>query len=105
SSPTTSFTGAPGTPYVLQWRILRSCGATTDEVEIEFLDYTTVASAGPDKTVCGPTLLEGNAAAAGTGTWTIVNRGARVIAAADAPASGFSGVGGTAYTLRWTIAS
>src|SRR5690606_30103349 len=50
-----------------------SCPAVSDDVVITISPLPTTANAGPDKTVCGPTTLEGNVPAVGTGTWTIVS--------------------------------
>ncbi len=105
SNPTSSFSGTPGTTYTLEWSISNSCGVGTDEVIIEFLDNPSVAAAGPDKTVCGPTVLEGNVPVVGTGIWTIESGTGGVLADPNDPASGFSGTGGTSYTLRWTVTS
>src|SRR5690606_10383804 len=63
----------------------------------------TTADAGPDKTVCGSTNLEGNVPVSGTGVWTITSgTGGNIVDPTD-PNSEFTGVGGTAYTLVWTI--
>lgn len=105
SSPTANFSGAAGTTYELRWRISSGCGFLDDIVLITFNDPPTTPNAGADKTVCGPTALEGNTPAIGTGLWTITSGTGGVLADATNPNSGFSGNGGTAYTLRWTVSS
>src|SRR5690606_38652077 len=65
----------------------------------------TAANAGPDKTVCGTTNLEGNVPAIGTGQWTITSGAGGVIDDPTSPTSAFTGVAGTAYTLVWTISN
>src|SRR5690606_19039072 len=77
----------------------------TDDVVITITPLPTTAVAGPDKTVCGPTSLEGNVPAAGTGTWTIISGVGGVIDDVNDPASGFSGASGEVYVLEWTIAT
>ena len=101
--PATDFTGVPGTTYTLRWTVSNSCASTSDDLTAEFETQPTVADAGPDKTVCGLTNLEGNTAIVGTGMWTIVNGAGGVIADPANPLSNFSGTAGTVYTLEWTI--
>lgn len=105
SGPTTTFSGVAGTTYVLAWTIANGCGDSSDEVRIIFDEAPTAPVAGADRTVCGPTSLEGNTPAVGTGVWTIVSGTGGVLADATNPTSGFSGVAGETYTLRWTISS
>ncbi|NJM25427.1 MAG: hypothetical protein HC859_08005, partial [Bacteroidia bacterium] len=103
ANPTTDFTGTSGVTYVLQWAISNACGSSTDDATISFDALPTTADAGPDKNVCGPTTMDGNTPVVGTGTWTIIAGAGGVLADPNDPASTFSGVGGTTYTLRWTI--
>lgn len=105
SDPATQFTGVAGTTYTLRWTVTNSCGSTTDDVVVELESAPTTADAGPDKTVCGSTNLEGNAPLIGSGLWTITSGSGGVIADPSNPTSAFSGVGGTAYTLVWTISN
>src|SRR5690606_12798815 len=66
----------------------------------------TIADAGSDQTICGTnTTLDANTPAAGTGVWTILAGAGGVIATPTDPLSGFTGVAGETYTLRWTISS
>src|SRR5205823_2938487 len=44
-----------------------------------------------------------NTPAVGTGTWTIQSGTGGILGDASDPASSFSGVAGTSYTLRWRI--
>ena len=105
ADPASAFTGVAGTSYTLRWTVTNACGSTTDDVVVTFESTPTVANAGPDKTVCGPTNLEGNVPLVGTGLWTIVSGAGGVINDPADPASEFTGVGGTTYTLAWTITS
>src|SRR5690606_18640946 len=103
SDPETEFTGVAGTTYTLRWTVTNSCGSTSDDVVVTFESAPTTADAGPDKTVCGSTNLEGNVPVSGTGVWTITSgTGGNIVDPTD-PNSEFTGVGGTAYTLVWTI--
>ncbi len=67
----------------------------------------TTANAGSDIATCGvtSTTLAGNNPIVGTGLWTIINGTGGTLAAPANNASGFSGVYGSAYTLRWTISN
>ncbi|HEX7016246.1 MAG TPA: hypothetical protein VF191_12120, partial [Cyclobacteriaceae bacterium] len=82
-----------------------SCPSVSDDVVVTITPLPTTADAGPDKTVCGPTTLEGNVPAIGTGTWTIVSGTGGILDDPNDPASGFTGNSGEVYTLEWTIAT
>ncbi|MDN5213928.1 gliding motility-associated C-terminal domain-containing protein [Fulvivirgaceae bacterium BMA12] len=102
----TNFTGTAGTTYQLRWTISSgSCTSSADDVFITFDQTPTVANAGPDKNVCGSTNLDGNTAAIGTGTWTIVSGTGGNITTPNAENSNFSGTAGATYRLRWTISN
>ena len=75
NSPTTVFNGVTGTTYVLRWTISNGvCPSTSDDVQITFNTPPTVATAGPDQTLCSTSAtLAGNTPATGTGQWTIVS--------------------------------
>ncbi len=109
NSPTSTFTGVAGTTYVLRWTISNApCTPSTDDVNIAFNQDPTISNAGLDQTdpaMCGVTMttLTGNSPAIGTGTWTIIGGAGGNIAAPNNPTSTFTGIAGTAYTLRWTI--
>jgi RHS repeat-associated protein len=113
---TTSFTGVAGSSYTLRWTISNSpCASTYDDVIITFNRNPTAANAGPDQTssaTCGLTsiTLAGNAPAIGSGVWSIVNGNGGYfvtpgVTTSTNRTSGFSGVSGSTYTLRWTISS
>jgi len=111
NSPSSTFTGTSGTTYVLRWTITNSpCAALYDEVTITFLQNPTIANAGPDQTgssMCGltSTTLAGNTPAVGAGTWSIISGSGGNIASPSNPASTFTGIAGSTYVLRWTIAN
>ncbi|HLT74628.1 MAG TPA: hypothetical protein VKZ68_06065, partial [Ohtaekwangia sp.] len=105
TSPTSNFTGVAGETYVLRWTISNgTCPATTDDVQITFDEAPTPATAGPDQILCNTsTTLAGNVPTNGTGTWSIISGDGGTIADPSNAASGFAGVAGTTYVLRWTI--
>jgi hypothetical protein len=111
NSPSSTFTGTPGITYVLRWTITNPpCAALYDEVTITFLQNPTTANAGPDQTgasMCGftSTTLAGNTPAIGAGTWSIISGSGGNIASSSNPASTFTGIAGSTYVLRWTIAN
>jgi hypothetical protein len=111
ASPTSTFTGVAGTAYTLRWIISNApCTASTDDVNITFSQAPTIANAGPDQTgsaMCGVTTatLAANAPAIGTGAWTITSGAGGTVTTPASPTSTFTGVAGTAYTLRWTISN
>src|SRR5690606_3001000 len=105
ASPSSDFSGTQGVTYVLRWTITNACGSTEDDVEIVLDQVPTVADAGADQTVCGPATLAGNVPAVGTGLWTIVSGVGGILADPTNPATVFSGVGGSTYTLAWTISN
>jgi gliding motility-associated-like protein len=109
ASPTSTFTGTAGMAYTLRWTISNApCTASTDDVNITFNQAPTIANAGPDQTgaaMCGitTTTLAANTPTVGTGAWSIIGGLGGTIIAPTSPTSTFTGVAGTAYTLRWTI--
>ncbi len=107
SSRTSAFTGVAGTSYTLRWTISNApCAASTDDIVITLRANPTTANAGPDQTVCGTsTTLAANAATVGAGAWTIISGAGGTVTTASNPASAFTGVAGTNYTLRWTISN
>jgi hypothetical protein len=108
ANPATSFTGSPNTTYILQWSIENGsvCPISTDNVSISFTAVPTTANAGTDQNICnGPATLAGNTPSIGTGAWSIVSGANGVIANPSSPTSGFSGIAGNNYVLRWTISN
>ena len=109
TNPTTTFTGTPGTTYVLEWTISNGvvCTPSVDQVTIK-LDANPLpaALAGSDQTLCSTSAtLAANAATTGIGTWTIVSGAGGSFVNANSPTTVFNGVTGTSYNLRWTISN
>ncbi len=107
TSETSPFTGNQNTTYTLRWTIANSpCPSTIDDVVITLTGAPTISNAGPDQIVCGSTTsLAGNTPSSGAGTWTIVTGTGGSITTPGSATSGFSGVSGNTYTLRWTVAN
>uniref|UniRef100_UPI0023EBECA8 beta strand repeat-containing protein n=1 Tax=Chryseolinea sp. H1M3-3 TaxID=3034144 RepID=UPI0023EBECA8 len=107
NSPTTVFNGVAGTTYDLQWTISSGvCAPSSDNVQIQFDQSPTIATAGPDQTLCSTsTTLAGNVPVIGTGLWTIVSGAGGSFLDATDEATTFSGVSGTTYVLQWTISN
>jgi PKD domain len=111
SSETSDFIGTAGTSYVLRWTISNSpCASSTDDVDVTFNQDPTVSNAGPDQTnaaTCGLTTvtMAANAAAIGTGAWTIISGVGGSFANPASETSTFSGTAGVTYTLRWSIST
>ncbi|TLY27280.1 MAG: hypothetical protein E6K56_11660, partial [Ignavibacteria bacterium] len=65
----------------------------------------TTANAGPDQEVCSTTAtLAGNAAAIGTGAWTVI-AGSATVTTPSSPTSGVTGLSVGANTFVWTISN
>src|SRR5690606_29675124 len=107
--PNTTFNGVPGTTYTLAWTIsspLGVCAPSSDEVVIRLDAAPTVASAGADQTVCGPSAtLAANTPVVGQGKWTIQSGSGGGFLDDEDPATTFSGDPGETYVLRWTISN
>ncbi|MEZ5198318.1 MAG: FISUMP domain-containing protein [Bacteroidales bacterium] len=104
TNPFSQFSGIAGNSYTLRWTITNVCSFTEDEVNISFLAPPTVSNAGSDQlNVFSPTTLDANAPDNGTGVWSIIDGTGGIISDPNDPASLFSGVADSAYTLRWTI--
>lgn len=110
NNPTTDFSGVAGSTYSLQWEISTICNTSTDNVTITFNENPSTSDAGPDQTgiaTCSLTsvTLASNAPTIGTGLWTIESGVGGSLSNASSETSTFTGVPGTAYTLRWTISN
>jgi len=106
TDPSSGFTGLPGELYVLEWRISAPpCADTLDHVTLVFAEDTDPADAGRDQAVCGAleTDLEGNDPAWGIGIWTVVSGLGGVLEDPYDPDTGFRGLDGEIYVLRWTV--
>jgi gliding motility-associated-like protein len=107
TSPVSSFTGAFGQSYTLEWTITNgTCTPSIDQVVVTFDEAPTTAAAGPDQDICGTsTALAGNVAAIGSGTWTILSGTGGTITTPSSPTSNFTGTLGQVYVLEWTISN
>ncbi len=91
---------------VFQWTITNGiCPSTSSQVTITSVTPPTVSVAGPNQTVCTTTAtLAGNAAASGTGTWTLVSGGGTITNPA-LPTSGLTSLVAGTDVFQWTIAN
>ncbi len=109
SSATSAFSGVAGSTYTLRWTISNSsCTPSTDDVVIVFNRNATQSNAGADQTgtsTCGLTsvTLAANTPTVGSGAWSVVSGTGGSFGNSSSATSTFSGVAGSAYTLRWTI--
>jgi uncharacterized protein (TIGR02145 family) len=108
TNPESLFQGVEGNSYTLRWTVItNNCGAPFDDVNISFLCHPqpTQANAGPDQLnlTTLTTTLQGNTPTSGTGQWSILSGTGGVIADITNPVSGFTGIEGQSYTIRWSI--
>src|SRR5690606_36403836 len=104
-SATATFNGTVNTTYELRWTISNGvCPPSSDEVTITLIDPPTTAQAGPDQSICGNSVaLNANTPMSGTGTWSVVSGMGGAFSSSSSASTAFTGVPGTAYTLRWSI--
>ena len=101
---TQSFTGLAAGTYTLNVLDSNNCPGTTTII-ITQPAAGSIATAGPDQTMCGnSTVLAGNAPTVGTGIWTLIS-GTGTITTPASATSAVTGLGvGTAVFL-WTISN
>ncbi len=106
SAPTAMFSGVVNTTYELRWTISNGvCPASSDDVTITLIDPPSVAQAGADQSLCANAVtLNANTPTTGTGNWSIVSGIGGSFSSPSSATGTFSGLPGTTYTLRWTIA-
>ncbi len=76
-----------------------------DPNPVTVYELPTQADAGENNDYCGQssTTLQGNAPDVGTGLWEVISGTGYSFSNPASPTSTFSGVSGSAYTLRWII--
>lgn len=90
-------------PNVFMWTISNLCSTNSDQVTITIEDTPTVADAGPDQIICGPTAsLEATPALIGTGVWTLIS-GSGTITDPNSPTSGLTNLGIGVNIFQWTV--
>ncbi len=108
SAANSVFVGTAGSSYTLRWTISNApCATSSDDVLITFPLNPSIANAGTDQTNCGLTsaTLAAATPAVGTGLWTVVSGAGGTFVNTSSATSGFTGVAGTTYTIRWTISN
>lgn len=100
--PATSVVGLGAGLNTFQWRVQN--GTCLDSATATlFSNALVAANAGPNDTVCGPTIqLNAAPPAVGTGTWSVVT-GTGVFINPNDPATSVSGMGAGTNQLQWTI--
>jgi gliding motility-associated-like protein len=104
---TSGLTGVAVGTNVLQWTIGNGvCPSLSSTVAIVRDPAPTVASAGPNQTICIPAVatLAANVPAIGTGSWTLVSGGA-TITNPTLPNTGITAVAIGTNILQWTISN
>ncbi|MBL7924458.1 MAG: tandem-95 repeat protein [Bacteroidia bacterium] len=106
SNPTSATTTIGGLSaagiYAFVWTVTNGSCISSDTVNIT-IDQAVTANAGSDQTLCNSnnTLLAGNNAAPGTGTWSSTSTA--IIAAPNNPASAVTNLQAGTYSFVWTI--
>ncbi|MBK8501989.1 MAG: choice-of-anchor D domain-containing protein [Saprospiraceae bacterium] len=95
-------TSSPGS-YAVRYTTDGPCSNSSSQL-VKIDQVIPLVNAGLDQQICGlSTTLAGNVPTIGTGSWSIASGSGGVIANPASPGSGFSGVGGITYILKWTI--
>jgi gliding motility-associated-like protein len=108
ASASSGFTGLPGETYLLTWTVINGTCVSADSLSIVLEQIPTNASVGADQSLgCGDvtTILSANAAAQGSGLWSITAGNGGSFTDASLETTGFTGIPGESYTLTWTITS
>lgn len=108
STTTAATTASPTATQAYTVTAAHSGNACTQSanVTVTVVNPPTTANAGPDQTVCGTSVtLAANAPSEGTGAWSIISGAGGSVTTPSSNTSGFTGVAGTTYTLRWTISN
>lgn len=120
SGPNTSTitsTTSPGTTvaslipgiYIFRWTISNgACASSQSDVQVSVYALPTVSNAGADQNLCNvtSTSLAGNAAATGSGNWTLVSGpNSPTITAPSSATSSVTGMIAGTYLFRWTISN
>jgi hypothetical protein len=97
-------TSTPGS-YTVTYTTIGLCPNSSNQ-SVTIDQAIPLADAGADQQICGlSTTLAANDPTIGTGLWNIVSGTGGNIANPTNNNSGFSGLGGMTYTLKWTISN
>ena len=92
-------------PNVFIWTVSNMCSTVSDQVTITVETTPTIADAGPDQVICGPTTnLAGVQATIGTGVWTLVS-GSGTITSPNSETSGVTGLAVGVNVFQWTVSN
>ena len=108
TSPTLANSGITGLGLdknIFVWTISNTCGTNSDTVLVIRETIPTIASAGPDQTFClTNSVLAGNTALIGTGSWSIPT-GTATITSPSNPLSTITNLGIGINKFVWTISN
>ena len=103
SLESTGLTGLAVGTNTFVWTISNTCGTKSDTVLIIRETTPTIANAGPNQTICAAvSILAGNTALIGSGTWTLVS-GTGIVTSPNNPISGVTGLTPGVNKFVWTI--
>jgi uncharacterized protein (TIGR02145 family) len=109
ADPHATFIGTLCHTYILRWTVSTACSSSFDEVTIVLNQVSVSADAGPDVRISDgsvTTLLQGNTPPVGTtGTWSVISGQGGHLEDVSNPGSGFTGVQGQIYVLKWLFTS
>jgi hypothetical protein len=105
---TQTLTNNGTTPAVLRYTVIPTAGVCAGNpftVDVTVNPLPTVADAGPDQDLCdvSAATLAGNVPVVGTGAWSIISGTGGSFTTPSSPNSGFTGVQGSSYVLRWSV--
>lgn len=96
----------PGTGYRI--RVVSSTPAVIgieNSINLSIIPPPTIANAGGNQSICGSSLaLSANAAAIGTGSWSVISGGG-TFASATSPTTAITALANGTNVLRWTISN
>jgi gliding motility-associated-like protein len=105
NSPTSTFSGSPGTTYVLRWTISNPpCADSYDEVTIAFLPAPTSANAGADQELndAFTTKMGAVLSSSETGEWSLLS-GSGSFDDVHSPVATVSDLSAGKNTFLWTV--
>jgi len=110
TSSSSTFYGAPGELYTLDWTVTTTCGSTSDQVTISFylcLPDPSISYAGIDQLniLEDSTLLDANFPLIGNGLWTVLSGTGGTFSDATSANSIFYGTPGETYELEWEVSN
>ncbi|MDX2173136.1 MAG: gliding motility-associated C-terminal domain-containing protein [Bacteroidota bacterium] len=107
SSPTTTITNIGLGVNIFEWSITNgACAASTASTQITVNSFPTIPNAGTDQTICisSPAIMNGNMAAIGNGSWTVISGGGTITSPTLATTT-ITGLNVGVNVFGWTISN